>query len=110
METRAIHEASSSCDHDILDIREWLELGGTSEDRRIFPDAVVFEEVVASAIGTCMDGESKLLRFGKFRRSQTRNSSSVEAANLEVCRWRIGGPWWLVSGIQSYPVPNPSGI
>lgn len=44
------HEASSSGNHDVLDIWKRLKLGGALEDRRLLPDAIVLKEAVSPAI------------------------------------------------------------
>lgn len=39
------HEASSSSDHDILDIWQRFELGATSQDRGLLPDTKILKEL-----------------------------------------------------------------
>jgi hypothetical protein len=40
------HEASPSCDHDILDVWPWLKLGSADEYGGLPPDPIVLEEAV----------------------------------------------------------------
>jgi len=45
-----LHETSTTRDHNILDIGQWLELRASSQDWRTFPDTKVLEEVAIIAI------------------------------------------------------------
>lgn len=50
----SLHEASASGDHDVLDIREGLELGAARENGRLLPNAIVFEEAWPSTVGVAI--------------------------------------------------------
>jgi hypothetical protein len=45
-----LHETSTTRNHDILDIRQWLEFRASSKNWRTFPDTKVLEEVTTIAI------------------------------------------------------------
>ncbi len=51
-ESGVLHEAGAAGDHDVLDIRQRLELGAAREQRGVLPDAKVLEEAIATAIGS----------------------------------------------------------
>jgi hypothetical protein len=68
-----VHEASTSSDHDILDIRERFELGAADEHWSILPHAIILEEAgaIAMAIGTY---KPPMLAAGSISRIQPRST------------------------------------
>lgn len=53
-----LHEASSSCDHDVLHIWQRLEFRGPCQYWSLLPDAKVLKEVLACAIHACYNSVS----------------------------------------------------
>lgn len=63
LEKENLHEASSSGDHDVLDIGEGFKLGGAGQERGILPNTKVLKELPATGMATsCADEEVRLAK------------------------------------------------